>query len=308
MSGKPIVVGVDGSAESVSAAVLAWRIAQAASVPLHPVCALPDLAAPGGYGPAWYGASDAEHVIVAATRQVAESLRGRLPETVVEGLEVRLGHPARVLLETAAARKAGLVVVGGSRGKRGGSTVQYLARTLDVPLLIHAGGPAAPERVLVALDLSRAARDTLGEAAGVARLLEAELRAVHVVEPARFPRVVPAALDVVDFERRSVEVFERVVRDSGVERVEREVRHGPAEEAIADEAAAWGATLVVVGSHGKNFFERLLIGSTTERLITLMPASLLVVPSAPARQPAAQRPERDRPAVRRRPQARGRMP
>jgi len=50
------------------------------------------------------------------------------------------------------------------------------------------------------------------------------------------------------------------------------------------------ADVVVLGSHGKNWVDRLLLGSTTERLIADLPSSLLVAPAA-RDAPEASRPE-----------------
>jgi len=47
----------------------------------------------------------------------------------------------------------------------------------------------------------------------------------------------------------------------------------------------------VVGSHGKGWVDRLLIGSTTERLLNRLPTSLLIVP---INKPAATRPPQAR--------------
>jgi hypothetical protein len=44
----------------------------------------------------------------------------------------------------------------------------------------------------------------------------------------------------------------------------------------------WRADLLVVGSHGKGWAERMLVGSVTERLINHLPTSLLVVPTRAA--------------------------
>ena len=60
---------------------------------------------------------------------------------------------------------------------------------------------------------------------------------------------------------------------------------------MTDEAARWEADLVVVGSHGGGWAHRMLIGSSTERLLNLLPASLLVVPVL---RPARRRPVRTR--------------
>jgi nucleotide-binding universal stress UspA family protein len=106
------------------------------------------------------------------------------------------------------------------------------------------------------------------------------LRAVHVVEPAKYPTVVPLSIDQGEFERRSRAAFARLVENAApsVMPADCVTREGPADEGIAEEAAAWEADVTVVGSHGKGWVDRMLIGSTTERLLNRLPTSLLVVP------------------------------
>jgi len=58
----------------------------------------------------------------------------------------------------------------------------------------------------------------------------------------------------------------------------RVVRRGIAVDVIAEEAAAWRADVVVVGSHGKGWVDRLLIGSATEQLLNDLPTAVLVIP------------------------------
>ena len=101
-----------------------------------------------------------------------------------------------------------------------------------------------------------------------------------MIEPAKFPTVVPLSLAQEEFERRCREEFQRLIKRElpNVPPDERVVRRGRSDEEIAEEVAAWHADLLVVGSHGKGWIDRLLIGSTTERLLNRLPASLLVVP------------------------------
>ena len=72
---------------------------------------------------------------------------------------------------------------------------------------------------------------------------------------------------------------------------ERFVRRGHPAEVISEAAAEWPADLIVVGTHGKGWMDRVLIGSVTERLLNRLPTAMLVVPiSGPvARQTGASR-------------------
>lgn len=47
--------------------------------------------------------------------------------------------------------------------------------------------------------------------------------------------------------------------------------------AIVDEAKEWGADLIVVGSHGYGFWERMLLGSVSDAVIHHAPCSVLVI-------------------------------
>src|SRR5574342_193360 len=73
MTWKPIVAGVDGSPESIDAAALAWRIAEAAGTKCVFVYALPE-PWPGGLEPLLY------------TPQVLERLTAEVRRLVEQGL------------------------------------------------------------------------------------------------------------------------------------------------------------------------------------------------------------------------------
>lgn len=285
MTWKPIVAGVDGSPESLRAAALAWRIARAGDAPCVLVYAVPEIWAPGGVGPLVHAPDIFDRLTADVRRLLADELGAEIPAAVREALVSRAGRCGVVLAEVAQERGAELIVVGGrhhgalARGW-GGSTAHHLVRTVDVPVLVTGPGRRIPERVLAAVDVFEAAAPTLAAAARYATLLGARLRVLHVIEPAKFPTVVPLSIDERDYERRARQVFERLVESAAPEvaPADRVTRRGPADEAIAEEAAAWEADVTVVGSHGKGWLNRMLIGSTTERLVNRLPTSLLVVP------------------------------
>jgi universal stress protein A len=69
-------------------------------------------------------------------------------------------------------------------------------------------------------------------------------------------------------------------------RMERAVREGPSTQAILDAAEEFRADLIVMGTHGRSGFRRLVLGSVTEEVLRKAPCPVLTV-KAPA--PAASR-------------------
>ncbi len=298
MKWQPIIAGVDGSPESFRAASVAWQVARAADAQCVLVYAVPDVWAPGGIAPLVNSAEIFDMLVSELRHHLARELAAEIPEAVRQSLLARPGRPGVVLDAVAREYGAELIVVGGrhhgalARGL-GGSTAHYLVRTSAAPVLVVEASGRQPLRILVATDLFAAAGPTLSSAKRYADLLEGQMRVLHVVEPAKFPTVVPLSLDMSAFEDRSRAEFDRLVELElpEVPPDDRVVRRGRADEEIAEEAAAWHADLVVLGSHGKGWIDRLLIGSTTERLLNRLPTSLLVIP---INQRAARKPTRQK--------------
>lgn len=285
---KAIVVGVDGSSESLRAAQVARRVAEAVGggVRLQVTHAVPEARLAKAVGPVPVYVSGLFAQALADTRRdLAGRLRGLVPPAALETLDVRAGRAAQVLADSVARRRAGLVVLGGKRHGAlartvRGSTAHYLARALDIPILVTAAGGPALRRVLVAVDLSTATGRTLATGVALARALGARVRVLHVMEPIRYAYVVLRAPDAKAVLERSRAALLRLVARYGIAESDTVVRRGAALGVIASEADEWRADLIVVGSQGKGFVDRLLIGSTTESLLVRLPASLLIVPVA----------------------------
>ena len=234
--------------------------------------------------------------------EVAAALRGYVPEESLGRLIVRPGAPAAVLRDVARDVAADAVVLGGRhhlalRRWAGGSTAHNCVRTIGLPVLVM--GPRADtgtpfRRILGAVDLSEAAAPVAAAARDLAEGLSAELRALCVIEPpVPFPDVT-SVLTPSQYSRLAERTLTGRVWPlfSGCA-AKTVARQGPVMETIREEAAAWNADLLVVGSHGKGWGERLILGSTTEQLLEDLPTSLLVVPvhapavtQQPARRPA----------------------
>lgn len=294
MQRQPILVGVDASAEAAAAAEFGSNFAHAAGVRCQLVHAVRD---------PWAAALLAEipdqtpqftqALYQQARVELQRALENRVSVDALRELVIQAGRPDEVIAGMVKETHAELIVLGGKHHSVlgrwfGGSTSLNVARTTAVPVLVTAGAPAAIRRVLVALDSSNAARPTLDAARRFARMLGADLRIMSVIEP--LP-VMPESAPVVDptpyydLCRSTIEAELRpLVGESGGEMI---VRIGPTVGTIEDEAASWHADLVVVGSHGKSWTQRLMLGSVTERLLNHLPTSLVVVPIS-VRQPVTE--------------------
>lgn len=291
MSWKPIVAGVDATADGAWSAAAAWEIAAAAQVPCYLVHAVPEVRPLVGIGVVGAEMEELRSAMLEVARDdVRQVLRGNAPEACLEALEVRFGRPVKVLAAVASEDDAGLVVLGGKRhtvlGRwLAGSTAHDAVRTLDLPVLVATVTASRIERVLAAVDLSDAARPTIQLAETFARLFGAHLRVMHAQEPIPILGEMPALLHPAELAARAEAVLEESVWPSVTcAGAERAIRHGRVHATIVAEVADWGADLVVVGSHGRGWVERALLGSVTEGLLRNLPASLLVVP---VRAPAA---------------------
>lgn len=285
MSWNPIVVGIDGSPEAAWAAALGADIAETAGTTCHLVYATGKVAAAVPLAKPADSTEDLAAAQIAEARErVLHGLWGVVPTELLERVVIRVGDPAVVLKSVVRKVGAELVVLGGKHHSvigrwLAGSTGVDVARRTDVPLLVTGSGRAPIRRVLVAVDVSTAAQHTIAAAERYASVFGAQLRVISVLEP---PPPVPGAPSYHGAEYFNV-LEERVIQHVWplvkARDVEKFVRYGMPVDLIKQEAAAWEAGLVVVGSQGKDWVDRLLIGSVTERLLNNLPTSLLVVPT-----------------------------
>ena len=284
MTWGPIVVGVDVSPEAKGAAVVGERLARLAGVPCHAVHAVRDAWAPLVAVSADPQVVEKQQLQLAVARhQVNELLGTGVCDEVRRKLNVVFGPAAVVLQQVMRTERPGLMVLGGKHHSvlerwLGGSTSLHIVRAAEVPVLITAGTPTAFRRVLVAADLSKAAGPTIALAERFARLVGAELRVLTVFEPLPdlpgIPPVDPTEYFALAQERLQHEIWPLVKTPT----VERFVRHGNVVDTLLREATDWKADVLVVGSHGKGWAQRVLLGSVTEQLINHLPTSLLVAP------------------------------
>jgi nucleotide-binding universal stress UspA family protein len=141
-------------------------------------------------------------------------------------------------------------------------------------------------KILVPIDGSPASNRGLIEAIELAKNQHATLRLVHVLDELILGPGAEAVVylgNTVDLLREAGEQLvakaEAVVRESGMkaESAMLEIMGGRAADSIVAEANAWGADLIVLGTHGRRGAKRLVMGSDAEEIVRTTPVPVLLV-------------------------------
>ena len=137
--------------------------------------------------------------------------------------------------------------------------------------------------IVVALDLSPVSEAVMRTAAVAAAARPSELHLLHVLRPPPPEPVNTLHLaTVVDQTKDQLKAFARDLPRT-VSRVVIHVRVGDADVEIAQLASDLESDLIVVGTHGYQGIDRILLGSVAEALIRNAPCPVLTYRPKPAR-------------------------
>ena len=144
------------------------------------------------------------------------------------------------------------------------------------------------KRILVPVDGSSASMRGLDEAIELARHNQAGLRVLHVVDGIAFVDRHSALTSDADTFREAgrklvKDVMARVKkRHAKAEASTVENLTGRAADSIVKEAKKWRADLIVMGTHGRRGFNRLVLGSDAEIVLRMAPVPVLLVRASAA--------------------------
>jgi nucleotide-binding universal stress UspA family protein len=144
--------------------------------------------------------------------------------------------------------------------------------------------PAAPKLILVPTDFSAPAAHALRYAAALAERFTAHLLVIHAdtfVPPVDFTITAAGSFDLsreslMEATRERLQSFAETNIPTDVP-YDVQVLIGDAAGAIAHAARHSGANLIVMGTHGRSGFLRLLAGSVTEQVMRCAPVPVLAV-------------------------------
>lgn len=184
--------------------------------------------------------------------------------------DIRMGHPARVILESEA--RTELLIMGqkgehaGLIGDMMGSNVERVARHATTPCLITPATFKPITKIVAAYDGSGHGAKALHEAVELATALDIEILILTVTESRDPEEAAQVAADGL----KMAEAHRGKASAAAVE--------GEATEAILRETQARGGDLIAVGAYGHARIREMFIGSTTNQLISESDVPVLLVP------------------------------
>ena len=134
-------------------------------------------------------------------------------------------------------------------------------------------------QILCPVDFSEISRHALDHAAAIARWYEARLTLLHVFVNLATMDLPPLVLEDADRERLMADLRRMATAVPREVPVECRIQEGQyVHEEILAQLRASHADLLVLGTHGRSGFQRLFLGSVTEKVIRKASCATLVVP------------------------------
>ena len=148
-------------------------------------------------------------------------------------------------------------------------------------------------KILIAIDDNKFSENAAAYGFDLARLSGAEVGMAHIVEPIVFPTGSSDVLTATPFEGSAIadpelinaqtasseNIIEKTIKKfAGDIKVTHFTEYGSTSEGILSCSREFGADLIVLGTHSRSGFERLLMGSTAEQVVRHSEVPVLVVP------------------------------
>ena len=142
------------------------------------------------------------------------------------------------------------------------------------------------KRILVAVDGSKTSNLALKEAIGLAKDQHATLRLIHVIDEASIYMMAEMPYAIDEYQKSMREAGRKALMKCADQAKAARVKFDTKlaftmtrsiGDAINQEAKRWSANLIVIGTHGRRGFDRLVLGSVAERVIRTAVKPTLII-------------------------------
>ena len=140
------------------------------------------------------------------------------------------------------------------------------------------------KNILLPTDFSQGSEEALDHAKDIAKSMGSTVHLLHVVQPVVYPTGIELAHeslinleeDLIDVAQKNLAKLEKRLNDLGIS-TKSAILIGIPSEQITEYSVSKEIDLVVIATHGATGLERLLFGSTTEKVIRRVEVPVLVV-------------------------------
>ena len=278
---RKILVAVDGSETSRNAFREACRMAREEGASLTAATAVPVFQEQYevlSVDKATKALKDEGEKVLASINRIAGE------EKMPVRLRMEEGNPFEAIRDLADGNGYDLVVMGRRGMKRleralmGSVTARVIGHTGKDVLVAPRDTSIGWGRVLLPTEGSKCSEAAVSRAIDIAKSYGGQLTALSVVDVnEEFQTSAPEAVEKLVLQAKKVlDDVKKKAEAAGVN-VETSLKEGEAFEAITGTAREKGASVIVMGSHGRTGLKRLLMGSVTEKVIGHAPCPVLVV-------------------------------
>jgi len=200
---------------------------------------------------------------------------------------VRFGIPFERIIEYSDELEVNVIVVGSGKGEKKfplGTTAERVMVYADKPVLaVKPGSRPLIRKIFCPVDFSEASKRALINAIHLSRTFEAHLIVLTVFEPllSSFFGIgtTPGESKEKVLVKRQQQQFDRFLRGFNLENLhwKKTILRGKPHQEILDAIRKTKSDLLVMGSTGKTGLTRMMMGSTTEKVVREIPCSVVTL-------------------------------
>lgn len=164
-----------------------------------------------------------------------------------------------------------------------GLSEKLVRKSIKPIMIVKSGTKLAPANILCPVDFSEASKRALNNAIKIARVFNSKLMIINVFEPLResFSKRLEIDFDEENnrLKKENKQQLIEFLRNFNLIDVDYTVKSltGKINEVIIDYALSNSVDIIFIGATGKNYVQRLLLGSVTENVLRKFPTSMIVM-------------------------------